>query len=110
MNNLETKHCKVCEGGISSLSIVEIKKQLSALPGWELDEKLNLIKKLYEFKGYAKTMAFVNAIAWIATVEGHHPDLEVSFNRCLVKYQTHAIGGITENDLICAAKVENLTQ
>ena len=53
-------------------------------------------------------MSFVNAVAWVATNEGHHPDLEVSYGRCQVNYQTHAIGGLSENDFICAAKIDRL--
>ena len=53
-------------------------------------------------------MGFVNAVAWVATVEGHHPDLEVSYGHCVVNYTTHAIGGLSENDFICAAKIDRL--
>ena len=104
----EVKHCQACEGGIKPLSAAEINKRLTALVAWQFDEINKCIRKVFEFKGYARTMAFVNAVAWIATVENHHPDLEVSFNRCVVKYQTHAAGGVTENDLLCAEKVEEL--
>ena len=53
-------------------------------------------------------MAFVNAVAWVANSEGHHPDLEVNFNKCTVNFITHAVDGLTENDFICAAKVDAL--
>ena len=55
-------------------------------------------------------MGFVNAVAWIAKSEGHHPDLEVGYERCVVQWSTHAVGGLTENDFICAAKVDRLVE
>ncbi len=73
-----------------------------------MDEARREIRRLFTFKGFHQTMAFVNAVAWIAHRENHHPDLEVGYNRCLVRYRTHAIGGLSENDFICAAKVDRL--
>ena len=75
----------------------------------ELGDAANEIRRLFEFSNFHETMAFVNALAWIAHREDHHPDLEVGYRRCLVRYRTHAIGGLSENDFICAAKVERLT-
>ena len=66
------------------------------------------ITKELSFKNYYKTMAFVNAIAWMAHQENHHPDLEVSYNKCVVRYSTHAINGLSENDFICAAKIDQI--
>ncbi len=66
------------------------------------------IYRLFKFKNYYETIAFVNAVAWIANQEDHHPDMDVSYNRCLVRYTTHAIGGLSENDFICAAKINAL--
>ena len=66
------------------------------------------IHKDFKFKGFNATTGFVNAVAWIANQEGHHPDLEVGYNHCLVRYTTHAIGGLSENDFICAAKIDKL--
>jgi len=68
----------------------------------------HFIYRDFEFKNYYKTIAFVNAVAWMAHQENHHPDLSVSYNRCRVQYSTHAIGGLSENDFICAAKVDAL--
>ena len=79
---------------------------MEQLDGWQRDE--NLISKIYQFKDYYETMAFVNAIAWVSHREGHHPDLKVTYNRCQVDYTTHAIQGLSENDFICAAKVDAL--
>jgi 4a-hydroxytetrahydrobiopterin dehydratase len=63
---------------------------------------------MFQFKNYYETMAFVNAVAWVAHREDHHPDLEVGYNKCTVRYSTHSVGGLSENDFICAAKVDSL--
>ncbi len=106
IRDLAAKRCKPCEGGTPPLGPEEIARQLTALPGWEhLDGS---IAKRFEFKNYYQTMAFVNAVAWIAHSEDHHPDMEVSYRVCRVRYSTHAIGGLSENDFICAAKLERL--
>src|SRR6266567_3347895 len=84
----------------------DVAKRIKKLPGWK--KKGDTIRKVFAFKNYYETMAFVNAAAWISHREDHHPDLEVGYNKCRVRYSTHSIGGISENDLICAAKVEGL--
>jgi 4a-hydroxytetrahydrobiopterin dehydratase len=68
------------------------------------------LHRIYTFKNYYQTMAFVNALAWIAHQENHHPDLVVSYNRCEVNWSTHALKGLSINDFICAAKTDRLTQ
>ena len=83
-----------------------VNEMLGRLDGWEY--AAGRIGRLFRFKNWCQTMAFVNAIAWIAHRENHHPDLEVGYNTCRVSYTTHAIGGLSENDFICAAKVEAL--
>lgn len=104
--DLAHKKCKPCEGGVAPLRPDEINLLLGQLNGWRLDG--TVIVKTYEFKNYYQTMAFVNAVAWLAHREDHHPDLTVGYNRCRVAYSTHAIGGLSENDFICAAKVDVL--
>lgn len=104
--DLATKHCKPCEGGVPPLGENEIGELLKTLQGWEAVG--SEIRKTYSFKNYYETMAFVNATAWISHHEDHHPDLEVGYNRCTVHYSTHAIGGLSENDFICAAKIDAL--
>lgn len=104
--DLAAKRCKPCEGGTPPLAAEEVARYLASIPGWEQEDRS--ISKLFEFKNYYRTMAFVNAVAWIAHSEDHHPDLEVSYRSCRVRYTTHAIGGLSENDFICAAKVEAL--
>lgn len=103
---LESRRCVPCEKGGSPLPEAEIARYLAGLVGWEPEG--GVIKKGFEFKNYCQTMAFVNAVAWIAQSQGHHPDLVVTYRSCLVSYTTHAIGGLSENDFICAAKVDAL--
>jgi 4a-hydroxytetrahydrobiopterin dehydratase len=103
---LADRHCEPCEGGTPPLSEKEITRLLSGLEGWEFQG--GRIGKTFHFKNYYRTMAFVNATAWISHRENHHPDLEVGYNTCRVTYHTHAIEGLSENDFICAARVDAL--
>jgi 4a-hydroxytetrahydrobiopterin dehydratase len=105
---LTQKRCKPCEGGMPALDEQQVRQLLQSLSGWE--RRNGEIRKLYRFRNYHETIAFVNAIAWMAHREDHHPDLEVGYNTCTVRYSTHAINGLSENDFICAAKVEQLLQ
>ena len=84
----------------------EIERHLAQVPGWALVD--GAIQKHYAFADYHRTLAFVNALAWVAHGEDHHPDLQVSYNRCTVRFNTHSVGGISINDFICAAKVDAL--
>jgi 4a-hydroxytetrahydrobiopterin dehydratase len=104
--DLAAKRCKPCEGGTSPLGKEEVERYLISLAGWEYIDAS--IVKRFEFKNYYQTMAFVNAVAWIAHSEDHHPELEVSYRVCRIRFSTHAVGGVSENDFICAAKVEAL--
>ncbi|MCP5244682.1 MAG: 4a-hydroxytetrahydrobiopterin dehydratase [Burkholderiales bacterium] len=106
MNELTQKKCKPCEGGVAPLTSDAASRLLQQLDGWQLLEKQ--INKQYAFKNYYQTMAFVNAVAWISHQEDHHPDMIVGYNRCDIIYTTHAIGGLSENDFICAAKIDKL--
>ncbi|MDK9724450.1 MAG: 4a-hydroxytetrahydrobiopterin dehydratase [Sterolibacteriaceae bacterium MAG5] len=98
--------CKPCEGGVPPLAEDEIAALMQRLDGWSRIG--HAIAKTYHFKDYHETMAFVNAGAWISHREGHHPDLAVGYNKVTVTYVTHAIGGLSENDFICAAKIDAL--
>ena len=104
--DLTTKQCKPCEGGVPPLSDDEIANYLRQIDGWQLRDKQ--ISKTFAFKNYYQTMAFVNAAAWVSHREDHHPDMLVGYNQCVVTYMTHAIGGLSENDFICAAKIDRL--
>jgi len=106
VSDLTTKHCKPCEGGAMPYTPAQAKEMLAHLKGWILED--GKLVKLYPFKNYYETMAFVNALAWVSHREDHHPDLLVSYNKCRVEYSTHAVGGLSENDFICAAKADAL--
>ncbi len=109
MNNvcdLTNKQCKPCEGGVPPLTQDEARALLKQLDSWELND--NIISKTFAFKNYYQVLAFVNAVAWMTHREDHHPDMAVGYNKCRVEYSTHAIGGLSENDFICAAKVDAL--
>ena len=105
-SDLLTKHCQPCKPGTPALNSSEVSKLLKSLDGWALGDAA--ISREFKFKNFYETMAFVNAVAWIANREDHHPDLEVGYNRCLVKFSTHSVGGLSQNDFICAAKVDQL--
>lgn|SRR3990167_2253093 len=108
MAELHTIRCVGCEGDVPPLSYDEVKKLLSQIQDWQVSQDRKCLSKRFSFKGFYKTMAFVNAVAWIANQENHHPDMEVGYNYCLIKYTTHAVDGLTKNDFICAAKVDAL--
>jgi 4a-hydroxytetrahydrobiopterin dehydratase len=105
MTDLARQHCQPLEGH-AAMSASEVERHLAHAPGWSLVD--GAIQKRYDFADYHRTMAFVNAVAWVAHAEDHHPDLAVSYNRCTVRYNTHSVGGISINDFICAAKVDAL--
>lgn len=106
MSELSAQRCQACEGGVSPFTLTEINQQLVQIPGWQYEQ--GALSRDFNFKNFYQTMAFVNAIAWMAHTENHHPDLEVGYQHCRIRYNTHAIGGISENDFICAAKVNKL--
>lgn len=109
MSELKDRHCKPCEGGVAPLSNDAAHAQLKALsPEWKLSDDGKSLHRAYAFKNFYRTMSFVNALAHIANTEDHHPDLEVGYNYCRIAFTTHAIGGLSENDFICAAKVDGL--
>lgn len=105
-DTLTAKRCLPCEGGIAPLTPAQTAAYLAKLDGWTNEGAA--ISKLFEFKNFYKTMAFVNGVALIAHNENHHPDLAVGYDYCVVTFSTHAINGLSENDFICAAKVDAL--
>ena len=106
--NLTEKHCVPCEGGVPKMEREEAEKMLAEIPGWELADDALSIKRRFEFKGFYRCMAFINAMAWVANSEDHHPDFSAGYNYCEVTFTTHAIDGLSENDFICAAKLNAL--
>ena len=105
MSNLLHQRCQALAGG-TPMSDAVVRDHLAQVSGWHLTN--GAIEKTFAFKNYHETISFVNALAWIANAEDHHPDLAVSFNRCVVRFNTHSIGGISINDFICAAKADAL--
>jgi len=109
MSELTSKHCVPCEGGVKPLTREQSEKLKTQLHAdWQLADDNKAIKRAFKFKNFFHTMSFVNAVAHVSNSEDHHPDLEVGFNYCNIRYNTHAIGGLSENDFICAAKVDTL--
>jgi len=107
-DDLRKQKCAPCEGGTKPLEHDRIDELLKQVPGWDVSEDGKRIFRRFEFKGFYKTMAFINAMAWVANQESHHPDFEGGYNFCLVNFSTHAIDGLSENDFICAAKLNAL--
>ena len=99
--------CKPCEGGVPPLTATEVETYLQDLRDWQVVE--GKLLKDFKFPDHYVTMTFVNAVAWVSHKQGHHPDLTVGYNTCRVEYITHAIGGLSESDFICAAKIDVLT-
>ena len=109
--SLNEKKCAACEGGVPALAHEEIRRLLLQLnPDWQVSESGKSIVRTFEFSDFKQTMQFVNAVADIAESEGHHPDMGVHYARVEVEFSTHAVGGLTENDFICACKIDVVTK
>lgn len=107
-NDLTQKHCVPCEGGVAPLSFAEAEETMKHVPGWMLGENGKEIVRYFHFKNFKEVMVFVNKVATIAENEGHHPDMLVSYKDVTVTLTTHAIGGLSTNDFILAARVNAL--
>ena len=105
---LARAHCLPRRGHEHRLGQARIAELMPQLPGWELAEEGRALLRTFAFKDYLHTLAFVNAVAWIAHREDHHPDLGVHYDRAIVRFSTHDVGGLSENDFICAAKASCL--
>ncbi|MCH7898717.1 MAG: 4a-hydroxytetrahydrobiopterin dehydratase [Gammaproteobacteria bacterium] len=106
---LAKQSCKPCEGGVAALTPEQAGKFMNALhEDWLLSADGLEISRLFEFPAYSRTLGFANAVAWIAISQGHHPVLTISYGSCAVSYTTHAINGLSDNDFICAAKIDRL--
>ena len=108
MSDLINKHCAPCAAGTKPYTSSQAEALRQKVSGWTLNTDSTAICREFRFKNYYQTIAFVNALAWVAHTEDHHPFLEVHYNRCSVHYSTHSIGGLSENDFICAAKLDAL--
>ena len=105
MNSLATQHCQALEGQ-PAMADEQVARYLAHAPGWLLVD--GAIQKQFEFADYHRTLAFVNALAFVAHRQDHHPELLVTYSRCTVRLNTHSVGGISINDFICAARVDAL--
>jgi 4a-hydroxytetrahydrobiopterin dehydratase len=109
MKELSGKKCVPCEGGTPPLTRAKataLRKQVHK--DWTIATDVKSLKRSFKFKDFYRTMSFVNAVAHIANVEDHHPDMEIGYGYCHVTFATHSIGGLSQNDFICAAKVDLL--
>ena len=110
MTDLADRKCKACEGGVAPLTRDEAEGFRKDLVGdWVVNmEAGGVLRRVFAFRDFYRTMSFVNALAHIANIEDHHPDLEVGYNYCRVKFTTHSIKGLSENDFIVAAKIDRI--
>jgi 4a-hydroxytetrahydrobiopterin dehydratase len=108
LDRLRLAHCTPVSGEAPRLSDEQIAARLALLPDWSLEDAG--ISKTFQFRDYLETIAFVNAAAWLSHREDHHPDLHVMYKACKVTYRTHSIDSVSENDFICAAKLDALLE
>ena len=107
MSDLAARKCRPCDGDTPPLKREEAERLLAQVStAWVLTEDAHAIRREFGFRDFYRTMSFVNALAHIANIEDHHPDLEVGYNYCRVTFTTHAVRGLSENDFVCAAKVD----
>ena len=107
MSGLAARKCKPCEGGTAPLSPAQAQALLAQISGaWVLTDDAHAIRREFGFRDFYRTMSFVNALAHVANIEDHHPDLEIGYNYCRVTFTTHAIRGLSDNDFVCAAKID----
>ena len=112
MNTSLLLHEQRCEHRVGApLSDAEAQPLLAQLAGWSIDASVRggVLHRTFSFHDFHATMAFVNAVAWIAHSQDHHPDLAASYKRCTLRWNTHSVGGLSLNDFICAARVDALT-
>jgi 4a-hydroxytetrahydrobiopterin dehydratase len=108
LSELRERPCTPLKGAENGLSVIEVQEQIAVLPAWRLSDDGKTISRDFTFKNFYRTMGFVNAIAWIAHEQDHHPDMEVGYGHVLVRFSTHDVGGLSINDFACAARVDQL--
>jgi 4a-hydroxytetrahydrobiopterin dehydratase len=109
MKHISDKKCVPCDGGTKPLSPAQaaaLGKELN--DAWVISADNKSLQRSYKFKDFYRTMSFMGALAHIANSEDHHPDVNLGYNHCHVTFTTHAISGLSENDFICAAKLDRL--
>ncbi|MFC4727976.1 4a-hydroxytetrahydrobiopterin dehydratase [Coralloluteibacterium thermophilus] len=105
---LHAAHCVARRGAEHRLTEARVRELLPEIAGWELVEDGRALRRTFRFADYYRTMAFVNALAFMAHREDHHPDLGVHYDRVVVRYSTHDVDGLSENDFICAARADRI--
>jgi len=108
MSEFSERRCAPCHGNVVAHTREQAQAAVRKVSGWDLIEDGKAIRREFKFKDFYRTMSFVNALAHIANIEDHHPDLEVGYNYCRVRYSTHEVKGLSDNDFICAAKIDRL--
>lgn len=108
LTDLASQHCVPRKGADHALDAAQVRDALAALPGWTLAADGKAIAKDFKFEDFHRTLGFINAVGFMANRQDHHPDLEAGYGHCRVSWSTHDVGGLSMNDLVCAAKVEAL--
>lgn len=106
MSELAKRNCQHIAPGTPALSEQQVAGHLRQLPGWVIEN--GQLSRTFSFQNYYETTAFLNATAWISHRQDHHPDIVLGYNKLTVRYSTHTVKGLSDNDFICAAKVELL--
>lgn len=106
--DLADKSCEPCQGGIAPYAADEARRLMDQLDGWVLSDDATTLRRRFEFKGFAKAVEMANLAAWLGNKQGHHPDIRFGWGYCEVLFTTHEAGGVTENDFICAARLDAL--
>ena len=109
--SLRDRHCRPLPAGTAALTAEQAVTLLQQLDSaWRIADDGKSLRRAFKFKDFHHTMAFLNAVAWFANAEDHHPDFEAGYNYCRMTFATHSIGGLSENDFICAAKIDALLE
>lgn len=108
MSDFNTRSCTACHGKTAPMSAKVAQAYIQQVLFWEVNDANTEISRTFQFKNHYQAIAFVNAMAWVSHRENHHPLAEVDYNSCRVRYSTHAINGLSDNDFICAAKLNAL--
>ncbi|SNT68682.1 4a-hydroxytetrahydrobiopterin dehydratase [Paracoccus seriniphilus] len=106
--DLASKECEPCKGGIAPMTPEEIDLMMPRLQGWTLSDDKTSLRRRFAFKGFLKAVEMANLAAWLGNKQGHHPDIAFGWGYCEVTFTTHEAGGLTENDFICAARLDAL--
>jgi len=112
VNDLLNKKCAPCEGGILPFDISEIHKYQKKVDGWDIlkdKREIFFLNKKFSFKNFSESQKFINKVGIISEEEGHHPDIFFGWGYAEIKITTHAINGLSENDFILAAKIDQVT-